>query len=74
VQTEERQGERLWPLHTKMQNGNAGGTPGTASPTESSSGDTETDEAGDTSEEPKRSPRGVLAVLKSRLRARAMGQ
>jgi hypothetical protein len=74
VQTEERQGERLWPLHTKMQNGNAGGTPGTASPTESSSGDTETDEAGDTSKEPKRSPRGVLAVLKSRLRTRAMGQ
>jgi hypothetical protein len=74
VETEERRAERLWPLDVKAQNVNAGGTPGTASPAESSSADTETDETGETSPEPKPGPRGVLAALKSRLRARAMGQ
>ena len=74
VETEERQGDRLWPLHAKAQDVNAGGTPGTASLTESSSDDTGTGQTTETSPEPKRSPRGVLAVLKSRLRARAMGQ
>ena len=64
--------ERLWPLHAEnAQNANARGT---ASLAENSSDDTETDENGEASAERKRSPRGVLAVLKSRLRARAMGQ
>ena len=74
VETEESRGERLWPLHAKAQEVNAGGTPGAASLTESQSDGTETDQTGETSPKPKRNPRGVLAVLKSRLRARAMGQ
>jgi hypothetical protein len=73
VETEERQGERRWPLHAKAQDVNASGTPRTPSP-ESPSDDIGTDQTAETIAEPKRSPRGVLAVLKSRLRARAMGQ
>jgi hypothetical protein len=71
VETGEGRGERLWPLHAEnSQNVNAA----TASQTESPSDDIETDEAGQTLSESKRSPRGVLAVLKSRFRARAMGE
>jgi hypothetical protein len=73
VETEERQGERRWPLHAKAQDVNASDTPRTPSP-ESPSDDIGTDQTAETIAEPKRSPRGVLAVLKSRLRARAMGQ
>jgi hypothetical protein len=74
VETEERRGERLWPLNVKAQDVNAGATPGPASVSEIQPDDTGTDEIGETLSELKRSPRGVLAVLKSRLRARAMGQ
>jgi len=73
VETEERQGERRWPLHAKAQDVNASDTPRTPSP-ESPSDDIGTDQTAETIAEPKGSPRGVLAVLKSRLRARAMGQ
>lgn len=74
VETEERRGERLWPLNVKAQDVNAGATPDPALVSEIQPDDTGTDEIGETSSELKRSPRGVLAVLKSRLRARAMGQ
>jgi hypothetical protein len=72
VETGEGRGERLWPLHAEnSQNVHASGT---ASRTESSSDDIETDDTGQTLSETKRSPRGVLQALKSRFRARAMGQ
>jgi len=75
VETEERRGERLWPLHAvNAQKSSAPSTAGAASLPESPPEDTETDENGETLSERKRSPRGVLAVLKSRLRARAIGQ
>jgi GAF domain-containing protein len=65
VETEEARSERLWPLNAEnSQNANAR----IDSLTESRSDDIET------SSESKRSPRRVLAVLKSRFRARAMGQ
>lgn len=69
VETREDQGERLWPIH-------AGGAQnadeqGAAAITQRASDDLETDE---TLSERKRGPRGVLAVLKSRFRVRAMGQ
>ena len=65
--------ERLWPLHTAHAE-DAETHLSTASPTENSSDDTETDEHEESSAERKHSPRGVLAVLKSRLRPRAIGQ
>jgi hypothetical protein len=74
VEAQESGGERRWPLHAKAQDVNAGGAPRTASLSESPSDETETDQTDETSPEPKRSPRGMLAALKSRLRARAMGQ
>jgi hypothetical protein len=70
VETREVRGERLWPIHAENpQKLNVGGTQA-----ESPSGDPETDETRQTLPEGKRSPRGVLAVLKSRFRARAMGE
>jgi hypothetical protein len=71
VETREDRGERLWPIHAE----NSQGTdlPTIASPTESPSDDIGADENAETTSG-KRSPRGVLATLKSRLRARAMGQ
>ena len=69
VDTREVRGERLWPIHAEnSQKPNVGGAQA-----ESPSGDTE-DQTGQTVPEGKRSPRGVLAVLKSRFRARAMGE
>lgn len=69
VETGQGRSERLWPLHTEnTQNADARAT---ASPRESSSDDTDTEE---TSANSKRNPRSVLSVLKSRFRARAMGQ
>ena len=74
VEAEEARGERLWPLHTiSTPSSSPGGTAETASLTASSL-QTVADESDETSPEQKRSPRGVLAVLKSRWRARAMGQ
>jgi hypothetical protein len=71
VETREGRGERLWPLHARpSQNVNARDT---TLQTESSSDDIEADETGQTVSENRRSPRGVLAVLKSRFRARATG-
>ena len=68
VETEEGRGERLWPLHAESsQNANAHVDSATESPADNA-------EVSQTSSESKRSPRGVLAVLKSRFRARAMGQ
>jgi len=65
VETEEARGERLWPLNAEnSQNANAR----IDSLTQSRSDDIET------SSESKRNPSRVLAVLKSRFRARAMGQ
>ena len=72
VETEEGRVERLWPLHPEHEQ-NAGAR-GSASLTEKASDNAETDENCETSSEGKRSPRGVLAVLKSRLRTRAMGE
>jgi hypothetical protein len=75
VETEEGRGERLWPLHpVTPQKTSVPSTVGAVSLAESRSEDTETDENGETSPQRKLSPRGVLAVLKSRFRARAMGQ
>jgi hypothetical protein len=71
VDTREVRGERLWPIHAE--NSSKANEGGTSSQTESPSGDTE-DRTGQTVPEGKRSPRGVLAVLKSRFRARAMGE
>jgi hypothetical protein len=74
VEAEEARGERLWPVHTiSTPSSSPGGTAETASLTASSL-QTVADESDETSPEQKRSPRGVLAVLKSRWRARAMGQ
>jgi hypothetical protein len=75
VETEEGRGERLWPLHpVSPQKTSAPSPAGAVSLPESRSEDTETDENGETSPQRKLSPRGVLAVLKSRFRARAIGQ
>jgi hypothetical protein len=68
VETEQDRSDRLWPLHAEnSQNTNARVDSATESPTDDA-------EISQTSSESKRSPRGVLAVLKSRFRARAMGQ
>lgn len=70
VETGEGRGKRLWPLHAEAsQSVNASAA---ALQMKSPSDDIETD--GETLLEGKRGPRGVLAVLKSRFRARAMGQ
>jgi hypothetical protein len=71
VETGEGRGKRLWPLHAE--NSEDVNARGTAAPAESASDDIETDEADQTVSESRRSPRGVLAVLKSRFRARATG-
>ena len=73
VQTEDAAGERLWPLHTASTHKSDPREAATASIAQSSLEDTVADEIDERSEQ-KRSPRGVLAVLKSRLRQRAMGQ
>ena len=74
VQTEDAAGERLWPLHTAITQKSNPRDTDAASLAQSSLHDTVADEIDERSPEQKRSPRGVLAVLKSRLRARAMGQ
>jgi hypothetical protein len=74
VEAEEARGERLWPLRAASTlDSNSGGTAESASLTESSL-QTVADQSDGTPSEQKRSPRGVLAILKSRMRARAMGQ
>ena len=75
VETEEGRGERLWPLHPVNPQKTSPPSPaGAVSSLESPSDGTKTDETGETSPQGKLSPRGVLAVLKSRFRARAMGK
>jgi hypothetical protein len=75
VETAEGRGERLWPLHPVNPQNTSGPDPaGAVSRVESPSDDTKTDENDEAAPERKPSPRGVLAVLKSRFRARAMGQ
>jgi hypothetical protein len=69
VETGERRGERLWPLHAP----NAQAT-GAHSLSENQSDAKEADENGEPLANGKRTPRSVLAVLKSRFRVRAMGQ
>ncbi|MGH9516896.1 MAG: GAF domain-containing protein [Terriglobales bacterium] len=72
VEITEGRGERLWPIHAE--NPRNAHTAGTASQTENPSDDIGTNETTRTLPESKHSPRGVFAVLKSRFRARAMGE
>lgn len=69
VETTEGQGERLWPLHAENSQNVNGDTQ-----TENQSEHIQTEETGQALSESKRGPRGVLAVLKSHFRTRAMGQ
>lgn len=67
VETETSRGERLWPLHAENpQNAN--------SHAKRQLTESDTDETVEQPSEGKRSPRRVLAVLKSRFLARAIGQ
>ena len=69
VKTDERRGERRWPLHgAKTQ------PTGAPSLSNNRSDATETDEIGEPLANGERNQRSVLAVLKSRFRVRAMGQ